>query len=173
MVAAIQRNADNGLRLVEDLLLLSRLESSAVRTNPEPVAVAELVSSVVAATGVEAEVRVPEDVRVLADVDHLHRILTNLLVNAARHGAPPFVVDLGTDGSEVRVLVSDSGAGVPERSVDGLFVPFSPLSDVRAGGTGLGLSIVRGLARANGGDAFYERVDQRTRFGVVLPAAAS
>ena len=173
MIETIRRNAENGLRLVEDLLLLSRIESAAVRTEPAPLPVAELAAAVVTATGVDAEVRVPDDVLVLADVDHVQRILTNLLVNASRHGAPPFLVDHQSDGAEVRLRVSDSGSGVPERSVDGLFVPFSPLSDVRAGGTGLGLSIVRGLARANGGDAFYERIDGRTSFGVMLPAAVA
>jgi signal transduction histidine kinase len=68
----------------------------------------------------------------------------------------------------VEILVRDSGKGVPEAFVPRLFERFAQAGPA-TGGTGLGLSIVRGLARAQGGEAWYEPGAPGSCFGVRLP----
>lgn len=95
------------------------------------------------------------------DPEHLHRILSNLLRNAAsasaRVGRPeaPIDVSASSDGARIFLRVQDQAGGVPERVLARLFEPFS--SGDRAAGTGLGLAIARELARLNGGDVRLAR----------------
>ncbi|WP_396134735.1 sensor histidine kinase [Cellulomonas sp. ATA003] len=89
-----------------------------------------------------------------ADRDRFAQAVDNLLGNALRHGAAPVRLCARADGETVVVRVTDSGAGVPAAMVPRLFDRFA--TGARRGGTGLGLFIVRELARAHGGEAWYE-----------------
>jgi signal transduction histidine kinase len=83
----------------------------------------------------------------------------NLVKNALVYGAPPVRVSLTSEDGSIVVRVSDNGAGVAPEFVPRLFEKFARADKKKsddARGTGLGLSIVRGLAQANGGDAWYE-----------------
>ncbi len=102
----------------------------------------------------------------LADRERLFQIVENLLLNAARHGAPPVRIRAVAADDGVRIIVRDSGAGVPETVRPRLFERFVMGSP---GGSGLGLYIVRELARAQGGDASYDADDNS--FVVALPLA--
>lgn len=106
---------------------------------------------------------------VYADPDHVRRILVNYLTNAGHYGRPPIWVDAVLADDFVAVQVWDTGDGVAPTSVDELFTAFSPARSHRPTSSGLGLSIVRGLARANGGDAFYEKRSSAVCFGMLLP----
>lgn len=131
---------------------------------------APLVREAVADTASDAAVQVDETVRVLVDPDHLGRIVVNYLVNAARYGRPPVTVAADASDDCVDIRVSDAGDGVPEAFVDRLFTSFARADSSSPEGTGLGLSIVRGLARVNGGEAFYERrAEGGGCFGITLP----
>lgn len=115
------------------------------------------------------QVAVSDDVRVLADPDHVAQILWNLLGNAVRHGAPPVVVDADRHGDVVRLAVTDAGPGVADELRPLLFQRFARAPG--SPGTGLGLAIVRGLAWANGGDATYDHsAAAGSSFTVSLPA---
>lgn len=168
IVAAIQRNADAASRLVDDLLMLSRLESEALTTRPVRVRVADVVHEVIGSTGHHAEVAAPPDLHVRADPDHLRRIIVNYLANAHRYGSPPIAVEARRRDDVVHLEVHDGGPGVPDELDERLFTPFAT-AGAAPSGNGLGLSIVRGLAHANGGEAYYERRDGQTVFGVTLP----
>lgn len=95
---------------------------------------------------------------VLADPEHLHRVLVNLLRNAreaiqsAPGERPPGLIQVAADRREgqLALRISDNGPGLPARALERLFQPFSGSS--RPGGSGLGLAIARELAKANGGD---------------------
>ena len=98
---------------------------------------------------------VPNDLEVEADGEHLHRILTNLIRNAAQaiaqSGKPGSIrafVDLS--GACIGLHIVDTGPGLPKRVQDNLFMPFT--GSGLSGGSGLGLAIARELARLNGGD---------------------
>ena len=113
------------------------------------------------------------DFEVHADPDHVQRILANYLTNAIKYGEPPIDVRLGSVHGFIEVRVVDRGPGVPVDFEPRLFGKFSRAEGTATAGrtgTGLGLSIVRGLALANGGDAWYERnVPRGSCFAVKLP----
>ncbi len=84
----------------------------------------------------------------------LKRCLTNLVDNALKYGGDAAVRAEKT-AAGVRILVADSGPGIPERELDAVFEPFYRLESSRSrktGGTGLGLSIARSIALSHGGD---------------------
>jgi signal transduction histidine kinase len=116
------------------------------------------------APDLEVEVELEPGLRVLADRERLSQIMENLLLNVSRHGASPVRIQAVTAGDEVRIVVRDSGPGVPETLRPRLFEQFVT---GRSGGSGLGLHIVKGLARAQGGDATYDWDDNA--FVVTLP----
>ncbi|HOZ26445.1 MAG TPA: HAMP domain-containing sensor histidine kinase, partial [Hyphomonadaceae bacterium] len=108
--------------------------------------------------GVQFRVVCGEDVQVMADDDHLHRIITNLVRNAAKAiTSRPAGSDTGLvvaearrSGNQIKLTIGDNGPGVPKAVLTKLFQPFSKAGS--DGGTGLGLAIARELARGMGGD---------------------
>ena len=161
-------------RLVEELLTLSKIRAGALEVRAEPVKVRDAVQKVASSLADwpgNIEIEVPRRLRVRADRDYLHQILTNYLTNAFRYGRPPIRVEAREADGAVEIRVRDRGSGVPEAFVPRLFERFAQ-ADSAAGGTGLGLSIVRGLARAQGGEAWYEPdPNGGACFGVRLPAS--
>ena len=146
-------------RLLADLLTAARLQASALEIQAEPVLVGDVVADAVATVqsthpGVEITVEGQPDLAVTGDRDRLAQAVDNLLTNALRHGVPPVTVTAETDDATVLIKVSDQGGGVTSAMQDRLFERFA--TGRSRGGTGLGLYIVRELARAHGGDAFYE-----------------
>jgi PAS domain S-box-containing protein len=161
-------------RLLDDLLMAARLESGAVEIRTEPTLVRPLLLGTVAqtlATSSEAaiEVECASDIAVRADPSRLEQILANYLTNATRYGAPPVQVDVATTGDDVVIEVRDHGPGVSPMLEKRLFERFAHGAEDR--GTGLGLFIVRELARAQGGDAWYERRPGVSCFAVRLSAS--
>lgn len=175
MLDVIVRQGHRLSRLVDDLLTVSKIESGALDAVAEVVALDRAVREA-AADFADAEIRLTVDgLAVVADPDHLQRILVNYLGNALKYGEPPVEVDARDAGEWVEIRVCDHGAGVPEELVPRLFGKFARGAvSAQKGGTGLGLSIVQGLARANGGDTWYEPNQPcGSCFGVRLPARAS
>lgn len=172
MVGRVHEQSARIVRLTDDLLAMSRLDAEALQTRREPVVVAEAVRRVTEDLEhrVGVEVCVPDDLRAFADPGHVRQILVNYVVNADRYGDSPIRVEGTCDDGHVEVVVADHGEGVPEEFVPRLFERFARADPAEKTGTGLGLAIVQGLARANGGEAFYEpNVPKGSRFGVRLP----
>jgi signal transduction histidine kinase len=156
-------------RLVDDLLLLARLDAGAPRRVQE-VDLADVVRELV-----------PDDVvldlapaRVVADPDALVRVVRNLVDNARRHATRTVSVTV-TPGAPVELLVDDDGRGIPARERERVFDRFHRLDSPRtrdAGGTGLGLAIVRELVVAAGGTVGVEQAPAGgARLRVRLPSA--
>lgn len=163
-------------RLVEQLLDLSRLDAEATEINPQPLAIRERVDEVVAAAAAgspeDVVIEIPRDVEAVADPEAFDRILSNLLTNALRYGAPPVTIRAERTDSHLRVSVEDCGPGVPADFVPDLFERFARagVTNDRTPGTGLGLAIARSYARTNGGDLLYEQANPHgARFLFVLP----
>ena len=165
--------------LLEQLLDLSRLGAHSVEIRPERHRVRELVQHALGVIAPEqrthVDVAVDPALEVHADPVAFERIVSNLVSNALRHGAPPVVITAASDepGDGVRIVVEDGGGGVPVDVQARLFDEFA--RSARAAGTpgtGLGLAIARSYAQAHGGDLVLEENGNRgARFRLVLPAA--
>lgn len=153
--------------LVDQLMSLSRLDSGEMPLHLETVSVAALVQTSVEEfgwhhPGVEVDVDVePETLLVAVDQLLLHRVITNLLENAVRHGAAPFELSasLGpagptdrVNGPIVTISVGDHGPGIPPEAASQVFERFHRLDrSRRSGGSGLGLAIVAGIVERHHG----------------------
>jgi signal transduction histidine kinase len=144
-------------RVVEDLLLLSRIDEGTLRAGSEPVDVDDLVfqeATRLRAGGLSVDTREVSAARVRGDRGQLERLVRNLSDNAARHTRGSISMSL-RDRDQVAILtVDDDGPGIPAGDRERVFDRFVRLDDARdrdAGGSGLGLSIVREVASLHGG----------------------
>ncbi len=175
----IDRNVRRLDALVEDLLTLVSLDAGAATAFVEPIDLAALLRRApVELAGIpvnDARIDVPDELWVDADRRHLERVLTNLLVNAKRHGAPPIEVTaerLGRDRVEVRIR--DHGPGIPADERETVFERFGRGRDQDGTtGTGLGLTIVRDLLELGGGDVRYDDSHNGAGFVLRLPAVST
>jgi len=166
--------------LIEQLLDLSRFDLAAVSVVPERLRlrpkIEELVHTVAEFRSEAVEIAVSPELEAAVDPIALDRMLSNLIVNALRHGEPPVTVTAAQRDTHVRLAVEDRGEGVPREFVPRLFDRFSrsPESLRRTDGSGLGLAIAQAYARAHGGDIVYEPVvPHGARFELVIPVRAS
>jgi signal transduction histidine kinase len=162
-------------RLVDDLLVLARLEDGAVRPPVEAVDLVHVADRIVARTVADVSLRREGDDEVIvhADVDAVQRVVANLVDNAVRYGATTVIVDVrdGAGGGAV-VSVADDGPGIPAEQREHVFERFTRLDHARsrdAGGAGLGLAIVRELVRSQGGEVSLEDNAPGLRAVVRLP----
>lgn len=185
MLDVIERNSYRLRSLIEDLLTLSRIESGAAETQRVPTDVSALVANAVSDVGPAAHsagldlrmVPGPPGARVLGDPGLLDRVLLNLLSNAVKFTPAGGQVRVSWEacGDEVRVVVADSGIGIPESEQPLLSTRFFRASNAMGAaipGTGLGLSIVRGILDNHGGRLEVESSGQGTRVVVHLPRLA-
>lgn len=151
--------------LVEDILVIPRLEAGRLRLYPELFDLSELVREVSDMifppdAPKRASVSVPGGVRVWGDPRRAQQILRNLMENARKYGGHQVLIEGLPMGEHFVVIVSDNGPGVPDDMIDVVFEHFEQLSkgDSRSStGIGLGLPIARKLARAMGGEVWFER----------------
>ena len=172
---AIVRNSGVLAGLVDDLLVVSRIESGSIDRQPANVEIAAVCRQIMTDMGeIDFELRIPEHLKVLVDPSHLDRMLINYIRNARAYGSPPYRIEAWAENGSMWIAVVDHGAGVPAVFEPRLFEKFARADKQQSkekGGSGLGLSIVRGLARAANGDAWYERIaPSESRFYVRLPA---
>jgi signal transduction histidine kinase len=157
-------------RLLEDLLDLSRLDARAINVEPRPVvlksALADVVHGALPTPGA-VELDINDDLAAVVDPRVLDRVVSNLVANAARYGAPPIRIAAKQRDRHLRVTVEDAGPGVPKELEGRVFDRFA-----RGGGEtghGLGLAIARAYAQAHGGDLVYDPGARGARFELILP----
>lgn len=184
-LSRVLHQSDRMGSLVEDLLLLARLDSGRDPRRGKLDLGELVIDSVMDATAAGREhhwtVDVPEEpVTVLGDRQQLAQLVSNLLSNARKHTpeGTSVVVRLAREPGEgtVRLTVEDDGPGIDAEVGPGLFDRFvrgDSARTAREGSTGLGLAIVRSVARAHGGEATVESAPGRTVFTVELPATGS
>ena len=180
---AIGRVESEALRmqgLVEDLLLLARLDSGRPLER-EPVDVTLLAMDVVSDAHAAApdhrwELDLPDEpVEAPGDRARLHQVLANLLANARTHtpAGTTVVTRIRREGQHVRIDVADNGPGIPADLQPRVFERFTRGDDSRnraSGSTGLGLSIVAAVAGAHAGRVDLASEPGRTVFTVWLPS---
>ncbi|HET6570829.1 MAG TPA: ATP-binding protein [Solirubrobacterales bacterium] len=149
-------------RLVDDMLLLARLEEDA-RLHPEPIALTEFLARF-AADGSPAGVQLGElpGGTLRADPEALTQVLRNLAGNARRHAGPDGRVALSASphGATLTLCVDDDGPGIPAAERERVFDRFhrsEAARDRRSGGAGLGLAIARQIVELHGGRIWAER----------------
>jgi signal transduction histidine kinase len=177
LLSTARRQAGRLQRLIDDLLVVSRIDRGAIPIHLETIRLEDLLREIAHTVSIEPRVTVePADLAVEADKDHLSRIMINLVENASKYAAGSAVEIHGFDkGQKGVIAVIDHGPGVPDHEKERVFERFTQIdqSDTRSkGGTGLGLSIVRSLAEVMHGSVKVEDTEGGgATFVVQLPKA--
>jgi two-component system phosphate regulon sensor histidine kinase PhoR len=183
-LGTVSRETERLIRLVNDLLLLSRVDSDAVVLNKDQIDPVALLQAAVdqlapgaAAKSLTVEIEAGPDVPLVeADPDRLTQVLLNLLDNAFKYSPPCERVTacITSDAESVRFRVRDRGIGIPPDDLPHIGERFFRSEKARSraqGGSGLGIAIARALVELHGGTLRIEsKVGQGTTAIVTLPA---
>ena len=158
LLASARKQSDRLRRLIEDLLMVSRLDNAGLPQHPQSLQLDAFLRETAAAIpegGDLITTDCPEGLTLEADPDHLSRVFRNLVENALKY-APGSKIEITAIESlgSVAIAVSDHGPGIPADKRTQAFEPFSQLDPANTrsqGGTGLGLSIVQSLVEQMGG----------------------
>ncbi len=179
-LGVINGQAEEVMRLIDDLLTIRRLETGSLDLRPARVRVADVArrvaSSVFRDGGRSVQVDLDPELSVVCDPDRLAQILRNLLDNARKYGGPTIRVESDSFEGRCRISVIDDGEGVAPQDVERIFTRFDQGSarGRTDTGFGLGLAIVKDLAEAMGGDVGYAPMTPSgARFWVDLPEAGA
>lgn len=179
----MRRDALELLRLINDIMDLSRLQESELKLNRQRVDLRGLASRVVDIAGplarsreIQVSVEGGEGLIIAADGEKLERVIVNLVTNALKFTEPGgrVSVGLGRSGAEATIQVADSGIGIPPRELERIFDRFHQVEDGSGrsrGGTGIGLALVKELVELHGGRVDVQSAQgQGSTFTVTLPA---
>jgi PAS domain S-box-containing protein len=166
-VDVIDRNANRLLRLIEDLLLLARLESRTLQLRLAPVHVNDLLEAAVSerqpvatAAGLQLDLDATDGPALLCDETRIHQLVGNLLGNAVKFtpAGGSVSVRARTLGETWQIDIADTGVGIPAGELRRVFSAFFRGSNVAAAvgrpglpGTGLGLVVSRAIVELHGG----------------------
>ena len=184
--AIIERQSRQLMRLLDDLLDVSRISRGTVDLKRTRISVAELVTKSIETSAPlfetkrhRLDVDVSPDLQLDADLERMAQVVSNLLTNAAKYTPPGghIVVRAVRERDDVVLTVRDNGIGIaPEilPLVFEMFVQARQGADRGQGGLGLGLSIVRAIVRRHGGDASARSAGkgEGSEFEVRLPVAS-
>jgi len=183
----IDRQTGHLVRLVDDLLDVSRISRGKVTLQKERVSLSSILASATEASRplIEAEghrltVSAPSaPIELDADLTRIAQVLQNLLNNAARYTPPGGHIELsaGIEGDELALRVRDDGIGIPPELLEHVFEPFAQLDSSlgrAGGGLGIGLTLVQRLVELHGGRAraHSDGPGKGSEFVVWLPVAA-
>jgi len=183
MIERDQRQIRNMVRLIDDMLDVTRMRRDALSIQPQPVDLAALARAVVEglrhqaeAAGSEIALEAPGELRGVWDEFRIEQVLTNLLTNALRYGrGKPVEMMLSQAGGIARITVRDQGIGIAPEDQERIFEQFERTDDSRkhASGLGLGLYITRKIVGLHHGRIEVESTPgQGALFKVELPVQA-
>lgn len=192
---AIYKSAKRMGRLTDDLLAMAKVDSGEQKLKPQPVEVGmvlgeaeDAITGLVREKNGVLEVLEYPDVEVVADLDAIVQVLSNLIENALNYGKPAGSSAGGSGArvvlsaavlpgapEEVRFCVEDFGAGIPSEHLGRLFERFYRVDKARSresGGTGLGLAIAKHIVEAHRGRVWVEsELGRGSRFCFTLPVS--
>jgi signal transduction histidine kinase len=171
----VEDETDRLIRLVNDLLTLSRADSEALTLHRKEVDLVQLARTTTGRLVPPAEARElvlrveadPGDVLAWADPDRIEQVMVNLLDNAVKYSRPGGAVTVRVDrgeGRHARVQVRDEGIGIPVQDLPRIGERFYRADRARSraeGGSGLGLAIAQALVDAHGGQLWVESEEGR------------
>ena len=184
----INRSGTHLLRMIDDVLSLSRIESGRTELSEEPFEPSRMIGEIAsmmkphverAGLGFEVSLTGLDGVGLVGDASKLRQVLLNLLNNAVRFTAEGEVrlrarsLEAGEGGRVLELEVEDTGRGIPEDELDDVFTRFAQAGDSAAGaerGVGLGLAIAKSIVERMGGTITVEStLGQGTVFRVSVP----
>ncbi|MEP6782170.1 MAG: ATP-binding protein [Acidobacteriota bacterium] len=180
-------NCERLVRIINDILDVSKIESGNLSLHQKAVNVTELVRQSVDVVAnparqvqVSLKVNLPAAIRpVMVDPDRIVQALVNLLSNAVKFAPADTTVTITVTGTDhmVTIAVADQGEGIAPENLNRLFRKFQQVdssSSRRKGGTGLGLAITKALVEQHGGRIFVDsELHKGTRFSITLPTATA
>jgi len=177
-ITIIKRNSDLLLRLLNDILLLSNIDSDELKSIPNPVDFAKTFNNIFisisqryAAPGVEFIEDNPFDRLVLnIDRERVEQVINNFATNASKNTQQGHIkLGYSYDGSTLRIYCEDTGGGIPKDKQQTIFERFYKIDNF-VQGTGLGLSICKAIAKGCGGDIGVEsEVGKGSTFWMTVP----
>lgn len=184
-LARIKKETDNMTNLINDILMISRLETKEAEVILTQVRLCPLVKEVCTSLELlakEYQVTVNMSCRPLsmtANVQQLRELLNNLITNAIKYNKPGGKVNvtISSETKEIVIIVEDTGVGIPEDAKQRVFERFYRVDKGRSkkvGGTGLGLSIVKHIVNYyNGTIELQSKLMEGSKFTVRLPIKQS
>ncbi len=171
-LATIQNQAGELTRMIDDLLVMARLEDGQVEIHQRPIDPTSDIEAVAQAQTVDVQTSLVPAL-VVVDRLRLRHILTNLVSNAVRHGGPSVAIKAGPNDGHYRIVVADDGGGVPVELVDNVFQPYvhSARDSLVTGSLGLGLGVAKQLANQMGCGLTHQRLNGFTLFVLDIPLA--
>lgn len=163
---AILRNTDRLIRIVEDMLTISKLENHKTILNLKEFSLSDLVQNVSDSLGViysnknqTLQIEIPPKIKVHADQLLLEDLLVNLISNASAYSPEGSTVIVKAEEKSDKILIQviDQGIGISPEDAERIFERFFRVDENRSrkeGGTGLGLSIVKHIARLHSGEVY-------------------
>ncbi|MBP3966863.1 cell wall metabolism sensor histidine kinase WalK [Paenibacillus lignilyticus] len=183
-VGVIRNETERMIRLVTDLLHLSRLDSNQAPLRRQQTNVPDMLEEVadrfsfqLRKKAIKASVRVEDAITsIWLDRDQIDQVLDNLVSNAIKYTLDGGRIEIAArrlEPASVAISVKDTGIGIPKRDLGRIFDRFYRVDKARSrnmGGTGLGLSIAREIVKAHGGSiALDSELNEGTTVTVILP----
>ena len=180
----MERQVDQMVRLIDDLLDVSRVSRGKIKLNRETLDVQAIIMDAlevcrpqITAASHQLDIRLPDQsVKIEGDRTRLVQVLCNLLSNAAKYTAPGgrIAVEAAIEGGHVAIAVTDNGVGIPADMLGKVFEMFTQVEGTlerSQGGLGIGLTLVRRLVELHGGtvEASSDGAWRGSRFIVRLP----
>jgi signal transduction histidine kinase len=171
LIAFCQESVERLIRLVKDILDVSKIEAGVLSIQFAPTSLNDLIEKCLfwvpqlpGGQGIEVDARLPrEPAMVLADPQRIMQVLENLISNAIKFSQPggKVTIELREHEREFEVMVSDRGKGIAPEDLGRIFGKFFQVADSATreqGGTGLGLAICKGIVEAHHGKIWAESV---------------
>ena len=180
MLEIAKRNTLRLIRLVTDLLDVSKIEAGKMRLKKEDVDVGSLIDEIVSDNSADIskkKLALKKDISkiaglIRADKDRLTEVVINLLSNAVKYTSSGGVVTIKLSGTEkeIRFEISDTGPGIAKKDFNKLFDKFERITAERQEGTGLGLSIAKDIIELHKGKIWVQsEVGKGSKFIFTLP----
>lgn len=183
MVDKDERQIQSLIRLIDDMLDVSRIRTGKLSIRPTPVDLGDLVARVVDSFAPQMEVcgctllfDPPGPLHGVWDAFRIEQVLANLLTNAMRYGAGrPVEITVSTNGKEACIDVRDHGIGISEENLQRIFQQFERAEgSENSAGLGLGLYITEQIVKAHGGDIHVQSEEGKgSVFCVRLPLSSA
>ena len=176
------------IKLINEMLIVTRIESGKIRLTFAPIHIEDLIESTVIDFASQAHVRkialsfdAPRERLpfISADSEQIRNVIQNLIENSIRYTPEGGSIRLGAtvQNGMVRVTVTDTGIGIPERQQPSIFIKFFRADNAvrrQTDGSGLGLFIAKSVVEKHGGKLMFESIEGKgTTFSFTLPASTS